>query len=124
MGSLTYDGTSVDFDDRMLAHLQVVIVQKFRAGESFLMSWLDPQKIGDGRSSIWLTPSAPMHFKFAGSRAPAIDREWLDALRVSADSGLGLVVTDEQGRLVHAADQRAMVLSHRGAVIQGGPHQR
>jgi hypothetical protein len=102
MGNLSCDGTIVEFDDRLLAHLQVVIVQKFRAGEAFLMSWLDPLSVGDGRSSIWLTPECPVHFKFVGSRAPTIDREWLDLLTRSAGSGTGLIVMNEQGELVHA----------------------
>jgi hypothetical protein len=112
MGSLSYDGTVVDFDDRLLAHLQVVIVQKFRAGEAFLMSWLDPLSIGDGRSSIWLTPDAPLHFKFVGSRAPVIDREWLDLLSHSASSGTGLIVVDEHGALAHATGQHSISRVH------------
>lgn len=32
MGMLIYDGTSLPFDDRILTHLQIVIVQKFSRG--------------------------------------------------------------------------------------------
>jgi hypothetical protein len=102
MGSLSYDGTVVDFDDRLLAHLQVVIVQKFRAGEAFLMSWLDPLSEGNGRSAEWLTPRWPLHFDFRGIRVPAIDQRWLARLDRSASSGGGLVVTDAEGRLIRA----------------------
>lgn len=38
MGSLRYDGQWVEFDDDVLAHLQIVIIGKLRRGESFLMS--------------------------------------------------------------------------------------
>jgi hypothetical protein len=102
MGSLTCDGKVVDFDDRLLAHLQIVIVQKFRAGEPFLMSWLDAMSTGDGRSSVWLTPESPVHFKFAGSRSPTIDREWLDVLLRAASSGPGLIVTTKTGELARS----------------------
>ncbi len=78
MGMLTYDGTTVEFDDRVLAHLQVAIVLRFRRGEAFLMSWKDSLEAGSGRSSIWLSPFFPVHFKFYGSRAPAIDKEWVE----------------------------------------------
>ena len=47
MGSLTYDGIVVQFEDRVLTHLQIVIVQKLRKGESFLMSWRDADSVGD-----------------------------------------------------------------------------
>jgi hypothetical protein len=103
MGTITYDGAVVEFDDRTLMHLQVVIVHRFRRGQPLVMSWLDPQKAGEGRSSMWLTPSAPLHFRFRGSRQPTIDRAWLALLTESAESGAGLVVCDEGGRPIRAA---------------------
>jgi hypothetical protein len=112
MGSITYDGTVVEFDDRLLAHLQIVIVQKFRVGDRFLMSWLNPLSEGDGRSALWLTPDAPMHFTFAGSRAPTIGREWLERLTNAAASGSGLIVMDEQGHLQRANSQHPVARYH------------
>lgn len=106
MGVLVYGGVEIEFDDRLLAHLQIVIVRKFRSGESFLMSWLDAVSVGDGRSAIWLSPGFPVYFKFLGSRVPAIDREWLRTLGESADSSSGLVVTDERGALARATGLR------------------
>ena len=71
MGTLTYSGAVVEFDDRLLAHLQIVIIQKLRRGDSFAMSWIDSVAVGNGRSSIWLHPQTDLYVKFAGSRAPA-----------------------------------------------------
>lgn len=102
MGSITYDGTKVHFDDRTLTHLQIVIVQKLNRQESFLLSWKDSKNVGDGRTAIWLSPGTPLLFKFSGSRVPAVDREWLEKLGQSADSTRGLVVTDAEGKLVEA----------------------
>ena len=99
MGVLTYDGTRVEFDDRVLTHLQIVIVQKFRRGESFLLSWKDGVAVGSGRASLWLTPNAPVYFKFFGSRVPEINREWLALLSESADGPQGLLVIGEDGEL-------------------------
>ena len=96
MGSLTIDGIVVQFEDRVLTHLQIVIVQKLRKGESFLMSWRDADSVGDGRSSAWIHPSLSLYFKFSGSRVPAINRDWLASLISSANGSQGLIVTSEE----------------------------
>lgn len=51
---------------------------------------------------MWLTPNAPVYFKFVGSRSPAVSESWLLALGNSADSSSGLVVTNETGELARA----------------------
>ena len=102
MGSLTYDRVVVEFEDRMLAHLQLVIVQKLRHGESFLLSWRDATASGEGRSSAWLHPAIPLYFKFAGGHAPTINPNWVAQLTRSANSCHGLVVTAEDGVFVDA----------------------
>ncbi|MCU1546893.1 MAG: hypothetical protein JWP30_1993 [Homoserinimonas sp.] len=92
MGTLTYGTTVFEFEDRLLAHLKIVIVQKLRRRESFLLSWQEPLETGGGRSSIWISEAAIMHFRFNGSRSPALNREWLDRLMVASYTGNGLVV--------------------------------
>jgi hypothetical protein len=42
MGTLNYAKTTVEFDDRVLAHLKVVIVSKLRRGEPLQLSWKEP----------------------------------------------------------------------------------
>lgn len=98
MGKLYYNQRSVTIDDRALAHLQVVIVNRLRKGESLTLSWLNSLSKGDGRGSVWLNPAIPLEFEFAGSRNPEIDRDWIDALERSASSSIGLVVLGEDGR--------------------------
>lgn len=102
MGAITYDGTRVDFDDRLLTHLEIVIINKFRRGESFLLSWKDSVALGSGRAAIWLTPNIPIYFKFSGSRIPDINREWLARLADSAGGPQGLVVIGEDGALAQS----------------------
>lgn len=97
MGTFRYDGMVVEFDDRLLTHLQIVIVQKLRREEGFVLSWLDAVSAGDGRSSIWLDRSIPLYFKFAGSRVPSISNEWLDLLGGSSAGSSGMIVVDEHG---------------------------
>lgn len=95
IGKLIYDGIEVEFEDRALVHLQAVIGAKLRRGESFFLSWNDSPAIGDGRSSVWLHASIPLYFKYYGGRTPNLNRAWLDALTLSANSGQGLLLTTE-----------------------------
>ena len=108
MGTMTFDGETVDFEDRVLTHLHVIVMQKFRRGEPLLVSWVDDRAIGGGRSAIWLTPSVPVRFQFAGARVPPIDRTWLHRLAAAADSPEGLLVADVEGRPI-----RGLGLGHR-----------
>jgi len=96
MGSLNYDRLTVHFDVRILAHLQIVIVQKLRRGESFLFSWRDAREVGSGRSSVWLHPAIPLYFNFS-SKPPVINPLWLAELTRSANSAQGLIATGEDG---------------------------
>ena len=98
MGKLHYDGHAFDFEDRLLAHLQIVIVNRLRRRESFVVSWLNALSIGDGRESIWVGPDVPLRFSFSGSRIPAINADWIAALDASAAGPTGLVVLAEDGK--------------------------
>jgi hypothetical protein len=97
MGTLFYGAgrLAINFDDRVLAHLQIVISTKLRRQEYFMLNWRDDESVGDGRSSIWISPHTDLHFKYAGGRFPEIDRAWIEALSVSAASPLGLQLRDE-----------------------------
>src|ERR1700712_450109 len=81
MGRLIYDNTTaVEFDDRVLAHLQLVIGTKLRRGESFYLTWADDPSVGDGRNAIWLHPAVPLRLKYNGSRRPVINATWVHQL--------------------------------------------
>jgi hypothetical protein len=96
MGKLTYDSTmTADFDDRVLAHVQVVIGAKLRRGESFYFSWRDDPAAGNGRSTIWLHPAIPVAFKYFGGRSPNLNRDWIEALMETANSSSGLRIVPE-----------------------------
>lgn len=96
MGKLQYDNSlSIEFDDRVLGHLQIVIGMKLRRNESFYFSWKDDQRVGNGRTTIWLHPTIPLVFKFYGSRPPALNREWIAALEQSANTSPGLQIVEE-----------------------------
>ena len=96
MGNLAYGQTlNVEFEDRTLAHLQIVIGSKLRRNEAFYFSWKDDQRVGDGRTTIWVHPTIPLVFKFFGGRPPAINREWLHLLEQGANTPAGLHLMNE-----------------------------
>jgi len=96
MGTLTYDVVSkVKFDDRALAHLELVIASKFRRNESFNFSWVKDPSAGSGRTTIWMHPAIPLVYEYDGSRQPTINRAWLDALMEAANSSTGLRLMGE-----------------------------
>lgn len=97
MGTLIYGNTGlqIEFDDRVLTHLQVVIVAKLRRGEGFPFTWRDPESTGDGRSSIWLHASIPLYFKYESHETPKINRTWLEILTISSNTAAGLRVVEE-----------------------------
>lgn len=84
--------TAVVMEDRILTSLMLLCASKLRRNESFLISWIDDDAIGDGRSAVWLSPGIELHFKFAGGPPPKHDPELLDQmLRASMrTSGLQL----------------------------------
>jgi hypothetical protein len=95
VGRFIYDtlGNSVDIDDRTLAHLRIVIMNKLRRSESFMFD----VEMGDGsgRRSFWMHPSVPLQFHFFGGRNPQINRTWVEELMLSASGPNGLTVTPE-----------------------------
>lgn len=106
MGKFIY-GTpsiSVDIEDRILAHLKVVIVAKLRRGESFTFSWNRTPESGSGHSSVWLNPSVPLEFDFSGSKAPTLNKVWLEELVQMANTPAGLRIVPEPVEPVEGAE--------------------
>ena len=97
MGKFIYGTPSiaVEFEDRVLAHLKIVILSKVRRGESFTFSWEYSAAAGSGHSSIWIHPTIPLQFDFLGSKEPQLNRAWVEELVRLANSPAGLRVTPE-----------------------------
>ena len=97
MGSLTYGESHkpIEFDDRDLAHLQIAMGAKLRRRESFFFSWVERPSAGSGRGSVWIDAGISLYFRYFGSKPPAINREWLDLLTLSANSPQGLQLLPE-----------------------------
>ena len=97
MGKFIYGTPSiaVEFEDRVLAHLKIVILSKVRRGESFTFSWEYSAAAGSGHSSIWIHPTIPLQFDFLGSKEPQLNRAWVEELVKLANSPAGLRVIPE-----------------------------
>ena len=97
MGKFIYGTPSitVEFEDRVLAHLKVVILAKLRRGESFTFSWEYTSSQGSGHSSIWLHQAIPLQFDFYGKKDPVLNRVWLEELVKLANTPAGLRIIPE-----------------------------
>ena len=77
MGFLIYDrGEPIELDDRALAHLQVVIIDKLRRGEHFSLTLRDER----GMLSYWMSPRTAIEFVYHGNRRPVLNHAWLEQL--------------------------------------------
>ncbi len=116
MGSLIYGTASIEiaFEDRVLAHLQVVFNAKLRRGENFFFSWFDDKSVGDGRSAIWIDAAIPLYFRYSGSRQPSLNKRWLEEMALAAASTQGFVLTEEPGQngIIHSADNSVKRKDH------------
>ena len=95
LGTLNYGsaGMAIEFDDRTLAHLQMVIGAKLRRNESLFFSWLGDSNTP--RGSIWVSGTIPLFFSFSTPDRHPINRVWLEELVRSANSPQGLYLTTE-----------------------------
>ncbi len=92
MGRLIYrDRASFDIDDRILAHLRIVVMNKLRRNEGFMLQL--PVNEGVRQASLWIHASNALVMQFYGGREPAIDRALVDQMMHDASSADGLTLT-------------------------------
>lgn len=92
MGVFVYDRDfEAEIEDRTLAHLQVVIIDKLRRDERF------PFVLDDGTRErvMWVSPETSLQFVYHGNRHPVLNRAWLELLAESAGSTRGLTIVPE-----------------------------
>lgn len=106
MGKFIYeDSIKTEIEDRALTHLQLVITAKFRRGEPFNFTWKEDNSVGGGRTTVWVHAGSAIVFKYSGSRQPAINREWTEALAFTANSPSGLYLVPEPAEGSAAAEE-------------------
>ena len=96
MGTLFYgsQGTSIEIEDRALAHLKAVLIAKLRRGEAFTLSL--QQEDGSGRSTVWLSAAIPLRFTFEEPERPELNPRWLEELAESANLLGGITLVPER----------------------------
>ena len=95
MGYLMHGGNEYQFEERLLAHLKIVIGQKLVKQESFFLSWTRSPNEGSGRVSLWLSPYSSIAFRFSGSRSPEINVRWVKVLSALSHTSRGLIALSE-----------------------------
>jgi hypothetical protein len=101
VGYLVYDGTTrIQLDDRVLAHLEIIMIIKFRRREGFPLRWRDSANDGQGRNMVWLDPSMPLRLHLDSPKAAPTNREWIEQMAEAASTNHGLELLDEQGNPV------------------------
>lgn len=90
MGRLIYqERLAFDIEDRLLSHLRVVIMNKLRRSEPFMLQLPHPDH---GNVSVWLHPSVPLILHFRSSRPPRIDPALIEHMMIGASSTDGLTL--------------------------------
>jgi hypothetical protein len=77
MGVLVYEGrTTFRLEDRALLHLQLVMLEKLRRGETFALD------LHDGRHmvTVWLNQRAALEFEYDGTPHLPLNQAWLQEL--------------------------------------------
>jgi hypothetical protein len=98
MGSFISTDWVLRVHDRVLTQLQYVVVQQFRRGEAFLLSWLDGEGGDAVERSLWLSPAVPVGFEFDSADTMPLELAWVTALASAAGSAEGLRIVDADGR--------------------------
>lgn len=108
MGKFIYEGgPKIEIEDRALTHIQLVMTTKLRRGEPLPFSWKEDASIGGGRTTVWVHAHSNIVFKFAGSRPPTINRQWVEALSYTANTPTGLYLVPEPDGTSAASRQLA-----------------
>ncbi len=97
MGYLVFGSPpeTVRMDDRVLAHLKVVMLTKLRRHEGFPFTYDFEPSSGSGRATVWLNPSVLVQFRFEGSRQPVMNKAWLELMMLTANETDGLRLVEE-----------------------------
>src|SRR3954453_20831137 len=92
MGRLIYGarGMHIEVEDRLLAHLQTVVISKVSRNEGFDLSWTEAPAVGSGRRSIWIHPYLELVFEYQDCKRPELDPKMADEMMARAGTNTGL----------------------------------
>jgi hypothetical protein len=85
VGTLYYGASrlALKIDDVTLAHLRVVTTAKLRRGESFAITWADPDASDEARESLWVHRDADLMYVLDGP-VPRLDTALLASMSAAA----------------------------------------
>ncbi|WP_157496952.1 DUF7882 family protein [Leifsonia sp. Leaf264] len=94
MSSMFYGetGTEIVVADSVIVHLRAAITEKLRRNERFLLSWHEPDVVGDGTSSVWLDPSIPLRYHVDHGVDATVDPGVVEEMILAASTDEGLVI--------------------------------
>ena len=95
MGKLHYGDSTFEMEDRLLAHLQLIIGVKLRRGENFFMSWKAADSSSSGRHAVWIDNGVPIHCEYEGAVPVEPNLTWAERLADLASKGGGLIIQAE-----------------------------
>ena len=102
MGALIYGvAPAIEMDDRVLRHIQVVMIQKLRRNEPFAFNWDEqPGVRGDGEGgahgTIWISNASQLYFRYDGPRNKhELNAMWIDQLMKATYKADGLSILPE-----------------------------
>jgi hypothetical protein len=92
MGKLVYGAIQreITIEDRLLAHLEVVILSRLRRNNAFALRWVERAEVGDGRRTVWVHQDSDLYFEYDDAEQAELDRELLDRLAKAADTNTGI----------------------------------
>jgi hypothetical protein len=93
VGKLTYGAIQreVAIEDRLLAHVEAVVLARLRRNNAFAIRWTDTVEDSPiGRRTIWIHQSTDLFFEYDTSDEIELDRGLLDQLAQAADSNAGI----------------------------------
>jgi hypothetical protein len=91
VGKLSYNGQPFTIEDRTLAHVRVVVMNKLRRGEGFMLQV--PSEHAAGKHSLWIGPAMPLSFQFYGGRSPGLDHGLVEEMMSEANGADGLDIS-------------------------------
>ncbi|WP_067195778.1 DUF7882 family protein [Microbacterium sp. XT11] len=110
MGTFIYEGgPRLQVDDRTLAHLQLVVTEKLRRRQPFSFSWREDPSVGGGRTTVWVHAGTSLTFSYGVAQPTEVNRAWLEALALTADSPGGLHLVPEPVSTPSVEQLRAML---------------
>jgi hypothetical protein len=89
---LKYGAREIVVEDRVLAHISVVVTQKLRRRESFLLT-LPASDRRMATEAMWMSCNSDIAFAYSGNRVPSLNHAWLEQMMTESFSAHGLDLT-------------------------------